>query len=86
MLDELISQLECYIPQGRMINDKYDSIGILNSGDDIEAERLVDQVVNMLRFCSEDTREEALLKILQFEQYKKVESMTDVILRRVDND
>lgn len=86
LLDELISQLECYIPQGRMINDKYDSIGILNSGDDIEAERLVDQVVNMLRFCSEDTREEALLKILQFEQYKKVESMTDEILRRVDND
>ena len=36
LLEDLLSQLECYLPQGRIMNDKYDSVNIVNNEEEIE--------------------------------------------------
>lgn len=85
MLNDLLSQLECYIPQDRIMNDKYDSISIVNSAEDIEDETLIQQVVQILSIA-DDNKDELLKTILNMQCYKKIANKVDEILRRVNND
>ena len=86
LLEELLSQIECYLPQGRIMNDKCDSINIANNDDLIEEDTIVDQIVKLLTLMPEDNREEQLKIMLRMEYYKKAADKIDEILRRVNND
>lgn len=86
LLEELLSQIECYLPQGRIMNDKCDSINIANNDDLIEEDTIVDQIVKLLTLMPEDNREEQLKIMLSMEYYKKAADKIDEILRRVNND
>lgn len=83
LLEDLLSQLECYLPQGRIMNDKCDSISIINNEEEIEEERLIMQIVNILSFLPDDTKEENLKIMLGMEAYKKAEPKVNEILRRL---
>jgi len=86
LLGNILSQLECYLPKGRIQNDNADAINIINSGDDVEEEVLINQVYNYLMLCPEKNRSGQLKLLLDMESYAKIRNMTDVIMRRVIND
>lgn len=86
MLNDLMSQLECYIPQDRIMNDKYDSISIVNTADDIEEETLIQQVVKILSMSDNEDKESFLKVILNMQCYRKIASRAEEIIRRLNND
>lgn len=83
LLDEFLDQVECYLPQGRIMNDKYDSIGILNNEITIEEDKLVDQILNILSFVPDEMKMAQLNIILSSEHYKKAINRLDEIQRRM---
>lgn len=87
LLNGLLSQLESYLPQGRIMNDKYDSINIVNTDENIEEDNVVDQIVKILQFTPDQNREEQLKIMLNMEYYKKAAGKANEIMRRLsDND
>jgi len=87
LLNGLLSQLESYLPQGRIMNDKYDSINIVNTDENIEEDNVVDQIVKILQFTPDQNREEQLKIMLNMEYYKKAAGKMNEIMRRLsDND
>ena len=86
LLEELLSQIECYLPQGRIMNDKYDSINIANDDNSIEVDTVVDQIVHLLNLIPKEEREAQIKIMLNMEHYKKAINRVDEILRRLDND
>lgn len=84
LLEDLLSQLECYLPQGRIMNDKYDSVNIINNESEIEDERLIDQIVNILSFSPYEVQEKQLKIMLNMEAYKKASDKVEEILRRLN--
>lgn len=85
LLEDFMSQIECYLPQGRIMNDKYDSINIINNNEEIENDRLIEQIVDILSFMPKDTRNEQLQIMLNMEAYKKAINRVDEILRRLNS-
>ena len=83
LLEDLLSQLECYLPQGRIMNDKYDSINIINNEEGIDKQRLIDQIVNILSFVPDEIKEQQLKIMLNMEAYKDAADKVDEILRRL---
>lgn len=84
LLNEFISQLEAFIPQGRIINDKYDSINIENTGEDFEVDHLIDNAVELLSLYSENDREKQLKIMLNSEGFKKLAGQENEVLRRLN--
>lgn len=85
LLEDLLSQLECYLPQGRIMNDKYDSVNIINNEEEIEEERLIDQIVYILSFMPDEIKEQQLKIMLNMEAYKKAANKIDEIIRRLNS-
>lgn len=85
LLEDLLSQLECYLPQGRIMNDKYDSVNIINNEEEIEEGRLLDQIVNILSFMPDEIKEQQLKIMLNMEAYKKAANKIDEIIRRLNS-
>ena len=67
------------------MNDKYDSINIINNNEEIENDRLIEQIVDILSFMPKDTRNEQLQIMLNMEAYKKAINRVDEILRRLNS-
>lgn len=85
LLEDLLSQLECYLPQGRIMNDKYDSVNIVNNEEEIEEQRLIDQIVHILSFMPDEIKEQQLKIMLNMEAYKKAANKIDEIIRRLNS-
>ena len=85
LLEDLLSQIECYLPQGRIMNDKYDSINIANNENEIEESRLIDQIVKILSFIPDGMKEQQLRIMLDMEAYKKAINKVDEIVRRLNS-
>jgi hypothetical protein len=85
ILETFLSQLECYIPKYSMQNDVSDAINILNSGDDIEENKLIDEVVQVVSMIPDDNKEITLTNLLHMESYKKILSKKSELIRRVFN-
>lgn len=83
LLEDLISQIECYLPQGRIMNDKYDSFNIINNNEEIEENRLINQIVYILSFMPKEIQCQQLKIMLNMEAYKKASDQVDEILRRL---
>jgi len=72
LLQTLLSQLECYIPKYSMQNDNADSINIVNTGDDIEEDRLIDELVDFISLIPDDQKQAKLEQLLRIESYQKL--------------
>ena len=65
------------------MNDKYDSINIINNEEEIDKQRLIDQIVNILSFVPDEIKEQQLKIMLNMEAYKDAADKVDEILRRL---
>ncbi len=87
LLDVFLSQLECYFPKHIIMNDINGEIQILNSGDNEEEQRLIEQVCGFLSLFSDNTtQEQKLNELLASESYLKIAYRKDEIKRRISND
>ena len=85
LLENLLSQIEFYLPKSRIQNDNADAINIVNGNeDDIEDTKLISDVVACLSLFPESVRESQLDKLLQSEAYSKIISKRDAILRSME--
>ena len=82
LFNELLSQIECYIPKGRIQNDSFDSVNIVNSGDDMEESQLIDSVNKVLDLLNPEQRPDMLHKLLGSESYKKIADKFDYIIQK----
>lgn len=79
----LLSQLESYIPKGRLQNDFAESVNIQNSPDDIELETVVKQFDVILGLTDLAERESVFENLFATEQYQKFYDQKDLIKKRV---
>lgn len=80
VLESFINQIECYLPKGRIQNDNADSINIINSSDDIEESKLIEDVIHYLSMFPIAQRAMQLSKILKCEAYLKISDKSNLIL------
>lgn len=84
ILETLLSQIEAYLPKGRIQNDNADSINIVNSGDDVEEESLIQQAIGFASLFPVAQREIQLSKLLGSEGFSKIANKKEEILKRVE--
>ena len=85
LLEDLISQIEFYLPKSRIQNDNADAINIINGNeDDIEESKLIDNVIQCLMFFPEAIREKELDNLLRCEAYQKIAKKREDILRSME--
>ena len=86
IFENLLSQIEFYLPKSRIQNDNADAINIVNGNeDDIEETKLINDIVECLSLFEEGKRESELDKLLKCEAFSKVASKRDEILRSMEN-
>ncbi len=85
ILETFLSQLECYIPKYSMQNDVSDALNILNSGDDIEENKLIEEVLQVISLMPDDRKESTLTDLLHMESYRKIISKKQDMIRRIFN-
>lgn len=87
LLEIALSQIECYLPKYSITNDSMDALNILNSGDGVEEERLIDEIQQILLMCAPEYREQMFDSIFIAEGYQKLFKKKDLIHRRLfDNE
>ncbi len=85
LLENLLSQIEFYLPKSRIQNDNADAINIVNGNeDDIEETKLMKDIVDCLSLFPETLREIQLDKLLQSEAYSKISNKKTAILRSME--
>lgn len=86
IFENLLSQIEFYLPKSRIQNDNADAINIINGNeDDLEESKLIGQIVECLSLFPEAIRESQLDKLLKCEAFAKVANKKDMILRSMEN-
>ena len=85
LLEIALSQIECYLPKYSITNDSMDALNILNSGDGVEEERLIDEIQQILLMCAPEYREQMFDSIFIAEGYQKLFKKKDLIHRRLFN-
>ena len=83
LFEMVLSQIECYLPKYSIVNDNIDALTIVNSGDDIEEEKLISEIETIIGLCDETIREDVLNNIFTAENYRKLISRKEEIIRRV---
>ena len=83
LLEIALSQIECYLPKYSITNDSMDALNILNSGDGVEEERLIDEIQQILLMCAPEYREQMFDSIFIAEGYQKLFKKKDLIHRRL---
>lgn len=83
LLEIALSQIECYLPKYSITNDSMDAFNILNSGDGVEEERLIDEIQQILLMCAPEYREQMFDSIFIAEGYQKLFKKKDLIHRRL---
>ena len=85
IFENLLSQIEFYLPKSRIQNDNADAINIINGDEDsIEESKLISDVIKCLSIFPEGLRENQLDKILKCEAYSKIIDKKDIILRSIE--
>lgn len=83
LLDAYLDKVEQFIPKGLIVSDNADSLKILNSEEQLEEEKLIEELVIAARHSMNPT---ACIEILiQSQGYKKVEYRKKEILEMVKN-
>ena len=85
LLEILLSQLELFIPKYSIQNDVSDAINIVNSGDDLDEQKLILEVETFMHMLPDDKKEDSLLDLLALESYKKISHRKSELLERVIN-
>lgn len=83
IFDEILNQIECYLPKFSLINDSADAIMITNTGDDREETDLMSNLINILTTFPVYEREEMLENALQTESYKTLTKKKEEILGEI---
>ena len=84
LLENLLSQVEFYLPKARIQNDNADAINIANGNeDDLEETKLMGDVIKCLTLFPEAIRENQLEKLLACEAYSKIASKREEILKSI---
>lgn len=81
LFDAYIDKVEQFIPKGLIISDNADSIKILNSEEQLEEEKLIDEVLEYSKHALEPVLCVELM--LKSQAYKKIENRKDDIVRRI---
>ena len=83
LLEMLLSQIECYLPKYSIINDNNDSLNIINTGDDSEEERIIDEIRDIIAMVDVDKQDEMFDTLFMMESYQKVQTKKEEIRRRI---
>lgn len=84
LLENLLSQIEFYLPKARIQNDNADAINIVNGNeDDLEETKLMEDVIKCVSLFPEAIRENRLEKLLACEAYSKIANKKAEILKNI---
>lgn len=83
LLENLLLQIECYLPKSRIQNDNADAINIINGEEDIDETKLINDVIDFVTLFPKVKREDMLNEILKCEAYSKLLSKKNMILKSV---
>lgn len=84
LLENLLSQIEFYLPKARIQNDNADAINIVNGNeDDLEETKLMEDVIKCVALFPEAIRENRLEKLLACEAYSKIANKKAEILKNI---
>lgn len=83
LLEILLSQIESYLPQKRILKDNADSMIIENSGDHVDEEDLIKQIEAAVAMTDPQTKKIMLECLLLAEPYQKLCGKADLVRRRV---
>lgn len=86
LLEIALSQIECFLPKYSITNDSMDALNIVNSGDGVEEERLIEEIRQILLMCAPECREQMFDSIFIAEGYQKLFKKKDIIHRRLFED
>ena len=86
LFETVLSQIECYLPKYSISNDNMDALTIINSGDDAEEERLIQEIETIISLCDDDIKLNVFDSIFIAENYQKLLSKKEEIRRRVLGD
>ena len=83
LLEMLLSQMECYLPKYSIVNDSNDALNIINSGDDAEEERLIDEIIATISMIDADKQEKMFEVFFTMENYQKIQHRKAEVHRRI---
>lgn len=85
IFENLLSQVEFYLPKSRIQNDNADAINIINGNDeDVEEDKLISDIVKCLSLFQTSQREKQLDLLLKCEAYSKIADKKEKILRSME--
>ncbi|MBO4384260.1 MAG: ATP-binding protein [Clostridia bacterium] len=83
LLEIVLSQIESYLPKYRINNDNMDALTIVNSGEDVEDERLISEIETIIAFFDSETRKSVFENIFMAENYQRLLPRKEEIKRRI---
>lgn len=86
LLEIVLSQVESYLPKYSISNDNMESLNIVNSGDDCEEERLIEEIEKIVAIFEGDMQRIQFENIFMSEGYQKLFKRKDEIKRRIFSD
>ena len=86
LLEIVLSQVESYLPKYSISNDNMESLNIVNSGDDCEEERLIEEIEKIVAIFEGDMQRIQSENIFMSEGYQKLFKRKDEIKRRIFGD
>ncbi len=86
LLENLLSQIEFYLPKSRIQNDNADAVNIINGNEDsIEEAKLIEDAVHFMSLFPVALRETNLDILLKSEAYSKISSRREYILSKMEH-
>ena len=86
LLEIVLSQVESYLPKYSISNDNMESLNIVNSGDDCEEERLIEEIEKIVAIFEGDMQRIQFENIFMAESYQCLFKRKDEIRRRIFGD
>lgn len=86
LLEIVLSQIEAYLPKYSISNDNMEALNIVNSGDDCEEERLIEEVEKIVAIFDGDMQKVQFENIFMSEGYQKLFKRKEEIRRRIFGD
>lgn len=83
LFEMILSQIESYLPKYSISNDNMDALTIINSGDDTEEERLIQEIELIVSLSDEEARQDVFDRLFLAENYHKVLSRKEEIRKRI---
>ena len=86
LLEIVLSQIEAYLPKYSISNDNMEALNIVNSGDDSEEERLIEEIEKIIAIFDGDMQRVQFENIFMSEGYQKLFKRKEEIKRRIFGD